>query len=80
MVDPVSAGMGEEIEFQEKEWELEMLQKIKEEEEQRMAEDDELLFYEVVVWGIHARRVLYVLEWIQHAFERRFVYDGLIHF
>jgi len=51
IVNPVADQKKDEepLEFNENVWELEALQKIKEEEEQRMDEDDEVLFYEVVV-------------------------------
>ncbi len=51
-VNPQVVGepiVDKELQFDDKAWELEMLQKIKEEEDQRMDEDDEVLFYEVVV-------------------------------
>jgi len=40
-------AMHNEVEFQEQAWELEKLKRLKEEEEERMSEDDEVLFYEV---------------------------------
>ena len=40
-------AMHNEVDFQEKAWELDKLKRLKEEEEERMSEDDEVLFYEV---------------------------------
>jgi hypothetical protein len=48
IVDAIEAQREvEQLNFQEQEWEFERLQRLKEEEERRMDEDDEV-FYEVV--------------------------------
>jgi len=53
-----------DLEFNENAWELDMLQKLKEEEEQRMDEDDEVLFYEVSGSSVEAYQGHAYLDYI----------------